>query len=889
MAILNYNIPNLINGVSNQPIAYRLPNQADVCDNLWPSVPAGLTRRPGMSLVKRLDNRPENPPQEPPFTQGERFGKDSFYHLIDRGPTEKYLLVIFDELHGGENSGWVVINLITGEEVTVAGSPTTDSQLGHTLFPHHYFRNGGDLDPAYDIPPRERLRAVTVGDSTYIVNTLVPVRWQGTFPGSFTDYYPLEPDPDLSPDLNQFFYHWVKLAPALGEIKLFLDNTNGSNAVITLNIATKAWSYNASDGYSSSGTFSYLEQNTTAIARGFAEVLNASNGWYSGGSNGAIFVAFSSGLTIKATNVTDSIGDQSVETLYGSVDSLADLPSRAPKNLKVLVRGNANSDEDDYYLKFEHKVDAPGVDISHGSWVETIGPLLPYAIAPQTMPHVLTFNSYDNFTMGQMTLVDRDAGDDLSAPPPAFINNKINNIFFWQDRLCFLTGESVVMSEVGHFDNYFRTTVLALPDSDPISVAINAPKSGELLNAIPYNSRVILFSREIQFALYGNPVVTPGTIAAHPVSAIPTDGTYTPVQNGRFLYFGHGLADNFRLAEFFVETDGETYDFTDVSAHAFQYVPQAIQDISSSSALDLICMVPQDNTGELYFYKSYWQGNQKVQSAWFRIFLGPNLSVSSAVFVRNVLYVVAEDTEGVLGDSTNIRGANLFALEFTDDDTLGNLTFAPYLDRRIASDDTGLSMSYDAGSDVTRLRHDAWTDWTYVTHGEGPGDGGWYPLFSSLTVALEDGTSLTGSAVLVSSSGGHDEYYFEIPGDITGETFWAGVTFESVYTLPYLILKGGANGVPANYLKSAQVLSSELHYEDSLDFDLEVSKGDYGVHTASAGIPEGTELEDGVLKTTVGTLAKDTVISAKANGVGPMKLTSAGYAVRIYGYQSPNE
>ena len=57
--LLSSSIPNLINGVSQQPPALRLPSQASEQTNGLSSVVNGLSKRPNTHFIKRLGNHNE--------------------------------------------------------------------------------------------------------------------------------------------------------------------------------------------------------------------------------------------------------------------------------------------------------------------------------------------------------------------------------------------------------------------------------------------------------------------------------------------------------------------------------------------------------------------------------------------------------------------------------------------------------------------------------------------------------------------------------------------------------------------------------------------------------------------------------------------------------------
>ena len=60
MAIVSASIPNLINGVSQQPPSLRLKTQAEIQENGFSTVVDGLKKRPSSEHIKTLSNVPSN-------------------------------------------------------------------------------------------------------------------------------------------------------------------------------------------------------------------------------------------------------------------------------------------------------------------------------------------------------------------------------------------------------------------------------------------------------------------------------------------------------------------------------------------------------------------------------------------------------------------------------------------------------------------------------------------------------------------------------------------------------------------------------------------------------------------------------------------------------------
>ena len=81
MPLINTSLPNLIQGVSQQPDAKRFSGQCDEQVNFMSSVVDGLTKRNGTRFVKKL------------FGTDTAISADSFIHFVNRSETERYVMI----------------------------------------------------------------------------------------------------------------------------------------------------------------------------------------------------------------------------------------------------------------------------------------------------------------------------------------------------------------------------------------------------------------------------------------------------------------------------------------------------------------------------------------------------------------------------------------------------------------------------------------------------------------------------------------------------------------------------------------------------------------------------------------------------------------------------
>ena len=77
MALVSRTIPNLVQGISQQPEVLRLSSQATVQENGFSSVVEGLKKRPPTNYLAKLGTSTPN---------------NAYIHTINRDTTERYLI-----------------------------------------------------------------------------------------------------------------------------------------------------------------------------------------------------------------------------------------------------------------------------------------------------------------------------------------------------------------------------------------------------------------------------------------------------------------------------------------------------------------------------------------------------------------------------------------------------------------------------------------------------------------------------------------------------------------------------------------------------------------------------------------------------------------------------
>jgi hypothetical protein len=370
-------------------------------------------------------------------------------------------------------------------------------------------------------------------------------------------------------------------------------------------------------------------------------------------------------------------------SLTGTVQTFADLPASPSAGNVYKIEGDPSNNFDNYYVQY---------DGTAATWVETQQPgSYEYKFDPNTMPHKLVRTSSGNFTFEEITWADRSVGDTTSSPEPSFVGKKIVDVFLHKNRLGLLADENVILSTTPASDfRFWRESATTIIDSDPIDLSVSGgagTNSVSLLNhAIAFDKSLLLFSRQTQFILSGNPTLSPSTAAVDVTTEFEASAKARPVGSGPNVYFPTTRGNSSGIREYFVEDNIATNDAADVTAHVPTYIPDNVFRLISSSNEDILFALTEDAGNELYVYKYYWQGNEKVQSAWGKWTFASGDVILGGEMIHNTLYLIVKRSDGTYLDS----------VELTTAATDTGLSFLVHLDRR--NELTGV---YHAGNDET--------------------------------------------------------------------------------------------------------------------------------------------------------------------------------------------
>lgn len=720
MPRISSRIPNLINGVSQQAPALRLPTQGKSQTNFYSTVLDGLVPRPPLQWVAKVATT---------------LPSSALFHAIVRDDTEKYFGIF--------SSSGVRVFTFDGVEKTV-------TNLGASYL-------AGLTNPAED------LSAITVADYTFVVNRKKKVEEAAASSIGLSSHEAL--------------------------VNVVAGNY-GKTYKIIINGTTVA-EYQTPDGSTASHTSAV---DTVWIADQLRQDLVAAGyntGFWEVGR-------YHSTLHIKNTSfdfslaVEDGYSGNNMKAVKDETQKFTDLPLYGPEGFTVKITSSAETGYDDYWVMLTKTNSAN----NFGTWEEVKKPGVVSGLDAATMPHALVKNTDGSFTFKPLTWDTRQSGDVDSNPNPSFVGRYLSKIIFHRGRLGVLCDENVVFSRSGSFFNFYRQTLTALLDDDPLDIATTHTKVSILNHAVPFQEMLILWSDRTQFRLAGNDLLTAKTASLKPTTEYPNSSKVSPVVAGDRMFYVVDRGDWSGLYEYIVDKTIETGSASEVSNHVPEYIPSGVFRLQAAPEHEVLVMLSAKEPDTLTIYKYFNSNQEKLQSAFFKWTFPGVLSIMDIQFDKHKLFLITKRHDGV-------------HIEYIRIDQGGSDDGVPYyvrLDHRTIFTPTS-EVSPSPGRYPSSVSGDLPVN---------------FPSSVSVAAVTAAGGSMPpGLEVPITVSGNR----YTVPYEYLGQALYVGIRFTSSYVFsPFIYRRTLPNGGTVPELNGrCQVSDLTLFYDASAFFKVVVS------------------------------------------------------------------
>ena len=481
------------------------------------------------------------------------------WFYINRDETEKYIGVFY----GANIKIWNVNNPTATVTVTNSGSS--------------YLTYGASN-------AKDSLQVLTVQDTTIVVNKQKTVTTQAA--PSFT-------------------------AKARATLRLF-SAEYGAEYSVTINGSTQSFTTKNTEDPSLSNTTTTKVLNADDI---LTTIYNNVNTIKPAGSTvtklkGAIEISgATSAFTISAKG---GISGEELKAFQDEVENFSQLPAESVHD-RVVQISNTVLKEDTYYAKFIAENGVSG----KGNWEETVAPNVSKGLTASTMPHELVNTALNTFEFRTIPWEERIVGDNETNEHPSFAGKTIQQAFFHNNRLGFLTEDNVSMSQSGEFYNFYHVSALTQADNDPIDISCSSLRPAVLHAVLPAAQGLVLFSKAQQFLLYSDDgILTPRTSVIRTISNYENDAKIDPVDVGTNMVFLSKSPGYTRIYAMATRGQQENPDVLDIGRIVSEWVPDSVTDLVASPQNSFFTMYGP-NTDYVYFFRTYVVGDETTMQTWF--------------------------------------------------------------------------------------------------------------------------------------------------------------------------------------------------------------------------------------------------------------------------------
>ena len=680
MARVSGTMPSLSRGVSQQPNDQRVDGQVGEQVNMWSDPVHGLTRRRGTKIVEfGAAFSSSRSYWSPTITDNQRRVMNEYYggfrtisyvvageHYRIFYPSktvpvdtatqmarrifivkdkERPATIEPDDWHGVEapilhrpGAGTAAATSLADKEDRGFAAAV---QLGDYVFfyPNNWnFTVGTETNVLSDAPnlkgevtihvgstARKYTMSLVINGITYTYTYETPT---SSYPGTLDTTYLVPSNYNSSAAMNEYQ-------------KKVNDRVNAYNAAVTQWIATSA----------RESTPKFIAQRLYDMTFGNFASPNVSvvvdvtlNGPHLG------FIAKAGNVLSNVTATDDSTAHAGslITATWLEVQEQSELPTYhyGGKIIKIKPKDGADA----YYMKAVAKASAAFGPVE---WVEAAGEVLSTIANPMAVlgrkqdgtlylfPDVVTLRSAVPEFADLPDFGNRKAGDSESNPAPQFFNKQVTHMGYFQDRLVICNGNHVSMSRTGGYFDFFRTTILSLPDSDPLDVFAMGSEDDTITDSVIFDKSLLLFGDRQQYAIDGRIPITPQTSSIIQTGAVEDATDCPPISAAGSVFFAKRRESSTEVFQIEVGDVADTSRYTGLGLQLSDYLkgsPSQLLYVASPSMI--VCKTVGD-VGKIYIYRFIDQGGKRILESWSTFDYGKEMGhiIGMWYYADNLYYV----------------------------------------------------------------------------------------------------------------------------------------------------------------------------------------------------------------------------------------------------------
>ena len=741
--------PNFLGGVSRQNDDKKLEGQVSECINGYPDPTYGLLKRPGMKFIDQLKTSGSTV-----YTKAQLAG--STWFSIDRGADTSYI--------GAIKGTSIYLWTTEGDPCTITAPGGGAYSTGYLSGSDYHFRSIQDTT----LVTNKGVTPTMQAPGSYVANSVATIKLTN-----------LTATFDYTVTIQGVSTTVSAQTGATFDDMLLYDSTDVNNnhhlvdAIKDLIETEQA----ASPGGNFAGTWCLEGYTNSLVIKRFIATNQVLTDYEN--TDGT----FTDDLTAFTIEVKGGLNNDAIEVFEDEVTDVSKLPLESFHGHHVTIL-NSDSAADDYYVEYV----AYNGEKGRGYWKEARARDVSAGVVASSMPHQLIRTGETTFTFGPSPWNDREAGDDVTNPPPSvftvdtsvtphtYTGKPITATFFYNNRLGLLSEDNVIFGVANDAYNFFGRSALTQIDSDPIDLNVSSIKPVKLVDVLPSPQGLTLFSEQQQFQVFSTDsrILTPSTTLVRTISNYEMDANISPVDVGTTAIFVSQLSQYSKVFSIQLQDVEQNPVVVDISKPVLEWIPNTIDDLIVSPQNSLIGLVDRDSS-YLYLFRFYNNGERNLLEAWTKWQLTGTINhisiMNDDVFIigqHEDEYTIQSITlDEIPNGEIEVSGPGVYPSIISGNACLDFMSFPDYNEEAVTP------VFYDATNDVTLI----YVQFTPIADKEG-------------TILITKPSTSAGFSVQAvpkySIRSGITYWYFEAKGDLTEfeKSMVVGYKYDFEVTLP---------------------------------------------------------------------------------------------------------
>lgn len=641
MALLTHTIPNLMNGVSQQPVSIRLPNQCEEQINATCRVTDGLSKRLAVEMISA--NKYLHPITSAVLSLSDATVK---MHMI-RGKN----------VSGDQQTIQLLVDCVSG----CLAYRYMESGTTGVIAAFPYLQNSS----------KEDIKFLTDGDTTYVLNKGIVVA--STTAGGDTPETSMRRQGSLGCVKNGYFgttytlTYKVVNATTGATIAGPYTETYTTNASSTTTTLTELESANIANKNTATVGLGKQMEDEVAIPATYIntnlEVVRADN-WFQ--------LKFKSGSTQAAVariemKVTSTTAEAAIHCFNGVVNDPLKLPKTAPVDYTVKVDADPTTVGDQYYLRYDPEANG---------WVESKQLGLSTTIDSTTLPLMVTGLITGSISTSQLSIQDREVGDIETCPDPSFVGHTLNDMFIFNNRLGFLSENNVVMSRIDEFSVFYRTSTATSLSADRVDVKAAVPSSRytDLNFGVTFETALLMFGDAAQYILNTNTGFDLTKTSLQSSTEYEASKKCAPLNIGSSVYFAVQRGDFSGIFDL-SRKDGLGLTAEEATYHISTYIKGTVNEMTYSSVENIFFARTFEEKRTIYVQNRFIRQTVLEQNAWHKWTVPNDILYINVLGSKLYICMIADDGVSLIRTSVDIS-----TIRIIQDPSSLIMDFKPHLD-----------------------------------------------------------------------------------------------------------------------------------------------------------------------------------------------------------------